>query len=149
MNTVKSLRDFKDAISRRKFLEKQLKVKLENISHFSFTEEQVNGRNIENLIGATQIPLGIAGPLKISNVKFQMSNVYIPLATTEGALVASISRGCKAVTEAGGAIVEVENVGSQWLEKQILKLLSFLQIQVKQQVLLKKLAQMQCMIVGV
>lgn len=97
-----SLRDFPSAKERRKALEKKLNIKLDNISNFTFTEDQVNGRNIENLIGATQIPLGVAGPI---------NNHFIPLATTEGALVASISRGCKAVTESGGATVLVENVG--------------------------------------
>ena len=105
-----NLRDFKNAQDRRQFLEKELRLDLKNISNFNFTEEEVNGRNIENLIGATQIPLGIAGPLKILKSPKSL-NVFIPLATTEGALVASISRGCKAITESGGAIVEVENVG--------------------------------------
>lgn len=105
------LRNFKNALQRREFLEKQLRVSLNNIARFSFTENSVSGRNIENLIGATQIPLGIAGPLAIRNLKLEIRNYYIPLATTEGALVASISRGCKAVTEAGGAYIEVESVG--------------------------------------
>ncbi len=106
MNNKLSLRNYKSAEKRREFLEKELNVKLNNISNFSFTEESVTGRNIENLIGATQIPLGVAGPLKLKN-----KNFYIPLATTEGALVASISRGAKAITESGGATVSVENVG--------------------------------------
>lgn len=100
-----SLKDFKNAFSRRQFIERELAVKLDNISQFSFREDQVSGRNIENLIGATQIPLGIAGPLKLQKTH------YIPLATTEGALIASISRGCKAVTEASGAKVYIEDVG--------------------------------------
>lgn len=121
MKIKPGLRDLASAQERRKFLEKQLRVNLDQIGEFNFTEDQVAGKNIENLIGATQIPLGVAGPLKISNgsqmrilqakTKLQMSNVYIPLATTEGALVASVSRGCKAVTEAGGATVFVEDVG--------------------------------------
>ena len=110
MKATTNLRDFKNAGLRRKYLEEKLSIKLENISNFTFTEEQVLGRNIENLIGATQIPLGVAGPLKILKSPKSL-NVFIPLATTEGALVASISRGCKAVTEAGGVTVEVENVG--------------------------------------
>ena len=101
-----SLRDLQSAQKRRGFLEKELNIKLNNISNFTFTESQVSGRNIENLIGATQIPLGVAGPLAVNGKSF-----FIPLATTEGALVASIARGCKAVTEAGGANVFVENVG--------------------------------------
>lgn len=108
-----SLRDFSSAQERREFLEKQLNIKLENISNFSFTEEQVAGRNIENLIGAVQIPLGIAGPLILqANQKTSKQEIYIPLATTEGALVASASRGCKAINESGGAKVLVELVGT-------------------------------------
>ena len=101
-----SLRDFKDAQKRREFLQNKLNISLDKIGEFNFTEDQVAGRNIENLIGATQIPMGVAGPLLVNGKSF-----FIPLATTEGVLVASISRGCKAVTEAGGANVFVENVG--------------------------------------
>src|SRR3989338_2860948 len=107
-----SLRDFNSAQKRRQFLEKQLNIHLDNISQFSFTEEQVKGRNIENLIGATQIPLGVAGPIKVQSEKCKVKSYYIPLATTEGALVASASRGCKAISESGGAYVEVETVGA-------------------------------------
>lgn len=106
----RSLRDFPSAQKRRQFLEKQLNISLEDISKFVFTQEQVKDRNIENLIGSTQIPLGIAGPLKILKLHKPLT-IYIPLATTEGALVASISRGCKAVTQSGGAFVSVETVG--------------------------------------
>ena len=65
MFNTNSLRDFTSAQKRRGALEKQLKIKLTNIAGFNFTEEQVNGRNIENLIGATQIPLGVAGPVRV------------------------------------------------------------------------------------
>lgn len=106
MKNQVSLRDFASSKKRREFLEKHLNIELNNIANFSFTEEQVSGRNIENLIGATQIPLGIAGPLNINKKDY-----FVPLATTEGALVASISRGCKAVTESGGVNVFVEDVG--------------------------------------
>ncbi|MBI3109471.1 hydroxymethylglutaryl-CoA reductase [Candidatus Daviesbacteria bacterium] len=99
----KSLRDFTSARARREFLEKQLNIKLDNIGNFTFIEDQAVGRNIENLIGATQIPLGVAGPIM---------NHFIPLATTEGALVASVSRGCKAIMKSGGATVKVETVGT-------------------------------------
>lgn len=55
----------------------------------------------ENLIGAISIPLGLAGPIDvIENEKH--TSVYIPLATTEGALVASVSRGAKATSVSGG-----------------------------------------------
>ena len=111
MKSKISLRDFSSAQKRREFLEKLLKVKLENIQNFTFTEKSVKDRNIENLIGATQIPLGIAGPLRVKGQGSRVKEFYIPMATTEGALVASISRGCKAITESGGAIVLVEDMG--------------------------------------
>ena len=111
MNNKLSWRDFKSAQKRRQFLENKLNISLDKVGEFNFTEEEITGRNIENLIGATQIPLGIAGPLAIKNLKLKVKNYYIPLATTEGALVASVSRGCKAITQSGGANVYVESVG--------------------------------------
>lgn len=101
-----NLRNFPNALERREFLEKELNIKLDRIAEFNFEETQAVGRNIENLIGSTQIPLGIAGPLKVNNKDF-----FVPLATTEGALVASVSRGCKAITESKGAQVFIESVG--------------------------------------
>ncbi|CAF1348115.1 unnamed protein product [Adineta ricciae] len=47
----------------------------------------------ENVIGYVQIPVGYAGPIRVDG-----KNYYIPLATTEGALVASTNRGCKAIS---------------------------------------------------
>lgn len=111
MKNKTSLRDFTSVQNRRQFLEKELNVSLEKISEFNFTEKQVEGRNIENFIGATQIPLGIAGPLKVNSEQLTANSYFIPLATTEGALVASISRGCKATTQSGGIQVIVEDVG--------------------------------------
>ena len=57
--------------------------------------------NIENFIGMTQVPTGIAGPLYINGTLAQ-GDYYIPLATTEGALVASFSRGARATRLSGG-----------------------------------------------
>lgn len=106
-----NLRDFKNNKERREFLSKSLEVSLSAIGQFSFSEDQVHNKNIENLIGAVQIPLGVAGPVKI-NGSFAKGEFYLPLATTEGALVASVSRGCKAITQSGGVTVFVENVGA-------------------------------------
>ncbi len=110
MKIQKSLRNFHSANKRREFIQSELKIKLPSLSLFTFTEDQVSGRNIENLLGAVQIPLGVAGPLTI-NHKGNPIQHYIPIATTEGALVASISRGAKAVSESGGANYEIDNVG--------------------------------------
>jgi len=106
------LRNFKTSKERREALEKETKSSLKHIGHFSFSEEQVGNRNIENLIGAAQVPLGVAGPLQVKSEKLKVKSFFIPLATTEGALVASVSRGCKAVNESGGVITHAFRVGT-------------------------------------
>lgn len=62
--------------------------------------------NIENPVGTAQMPLGIAGPLAV-NGAFAKGIFYVPLATTEGALVRSYERGMVLLTRAGGANVRV------------------------------------------
>ncbi len=91
---------------RRKFIEEKSKVHLENIAHYSLNMEEALKRNIENPIGTIQIPVGLAGPLKI-NGEHAQGEFYVPLATSEGALVASVNRGCSAITDAGGANVRI------------------------------------------
>lgn len=104
-----NLRQYKNVRERRSALEKRLAINLSNIGSFSLDENVASTHNCENMIGAAQIPLGIAGPLKIS---CQPKEYYLPLATTEGALVASINRGCKAITESGGATVDSHRIGA-------------------------------------
>lgn len=58
-------------------------------------------RNIENFIGTIQVPVGLAGPLRVNGL-FAQGDYYVPLATTEAALVASYSRGAQLLSEAGG-----------------------------------------------
>jgi hydroxymethylglutaryl-CoA reductase (NADPH) len=58
-------------------------------------------RNIENCIGTLKIPIGVAGPLRINGL-FAAGDYYIPLVTTEAALVASYHRGSRLITAAGG-----------------------------------------------
>ena len=65
----------------------------------------------ENLIGAVTIPLGVAGPLAIQKDS-KTSIHYVPLATTEGALVASVSRGCKATHMSHGVVTRVVETGT-------------------------------------
>ncbi len=91
-------REMKDAAARRKVIEKESGTTLENIAKFSFDEGLAMKKNIENMIGATQVPLGAAGPLSVNGKEYP-----IFLATTEGALVASVNRGCSAINKAGGA----------------------------------------------
>jgi hydroxymethylglutaryl-CoA reductase (NADPH) len=67
----------------------------------AFAPEQVRG-NIENLVGAAQVPLGIAGPIRV-NGEHAQGSYYVPFATTEGTLVSTYQYGMRAITEAGGA----------------------------------------------
>ena len=62
--------------------------------------------NVENAIGAVEIPVGIAGPLLFDG-EMARGIIYAPLATTEGALVASAARGATAITRAGGVRTHV------------------------------------------
>lgn len=60
--------------------------------------------NIENFVGFARMPVGVIGPLRINGTNAR-GDFYVPLATTEGALVASCHRGACVVSQAGGATV--------------------------------------------
>jgi hydroxymethylglutaryl-CoA reductase (NADPH) len=66
--------------------------------------------NVENFIGTVKVPIGLAGPLRVNGL-FAQGDYYIPLATTEAALVASYSRGSQLVSEAGGCTAALLNEG--------------------------------------
>lgn len=100
-------RDYKSVKDRRSALETETGVSVPHIGSFSLDQDVASSRNCENMIGVAQVPMGIAGPVLIGAKEY-----YIPLATTEGALVASISRGCKAITESGGAAVDSYRAGA-------------------------------------
>lgn len=104
------LRHFSTVVKRRIALENLLSHNLSHIGNFSISEKIASSKNCENMVGVTQIPLGVAGPIKIVGDHIK-GNYYMPFATTEGALVASINRGCKVITESGGVNVSVHNVG--------------------------------------
>ena len=89
-----------DVDERRGAAEEYTGVGLENISKFCFDPKEAS-RNIENMIGAVQIPLGFAGPVMIAG-EYAQGEFLVPLATTEGALVASVSRGMSVMTASGG-----------------------------------------------
>ena len=99
----------KDVDDRRKAVEEFSNVSLESISKYCFSSEGAS-KNIANMIGATQVPLGFAGPVTI-NGNSAKGEFIVPLATTEGALVASISRGMSAINLAGGATAKVFSDG--------------------------------------
>ena len=70
-------------------------------AHTAFADAEVR-TNIENLVGAVEVPLGIAGPLRV-NGAYTDGSFYVPLATTEGTLVSTYQYGMRAISEAGGA----------------------------------------------
>jgi len=88
------------AAERIAWLEGQTGQKLARILRPELTPEDVRG-NIENFIGTVQIPVGMAGPLWVRG-DFAQGWFFAPFATTEGALVASVSRGARACSLAGG-----------------------------------------------
>lgn len=75
----------------------------------------VDQKNCENLVGQVSIPVGIAGPISTTLTSdknaTKLIDLLIPLATTEGALVASISRGCKLLNLSEKTKVHIKNVG--------------------------------------
>jgi hydroxymethylglutaryl-CoA reductase (NADPH) len=90
---------------RRKWLEQKTGCTLSHVGAHSIQSDEMRG-NIENPIGAAQMPLGVAGPLLINGVAAQ-GVFYVPLATTEGALVRSYERGMVALTRAGGVTTRI------------------------------------------
>ena len=97
----------KEAIDvRRAAIEQMTGASLKNVGIYSYDAESVTKKNIQNAIGAVQVPLGVAGPLRI-NGEYAKGEFYVPLATTEGALVASVNRGCSVCTHAGGVITAI------------------------------------------
>ena len=93
------------AAARRHLLAEEVGVDLDTIADYAF-DAAVADANVENMIGAAQIPLAIAGPLPIDG-ECTSDAVYLPLATTEGALVASVNRGAAAIRDAGEASTRV------------------------------------------
>ncbi|KAH6610051.1 3-hydroxy-3-methylglutaryl-coenzyme a reductase [Trichoderma cornu-damae] len=103
----KTLRNFTRAVKVRRTIISRTRATSEITSALEHSKlpyrhydwERVFGACCENVIGYMPIPVGVAGPLVIDGQSF-----FIPMATTEGVLVASTSRGCKAINSGGGAI---------------------------------------------
>ncbi|KAI9717874.1 MAG: hypothetical protein M1812_004401 [Candelaria pacifica] len=72
----------------------------------NFNYDLVHGVCCENVIGYMPLPVGVAGPIVIDG-----QNYFLPMATTEGVLVASTSRGCKAINLGGGAVTVLTGDG--------------------------------------
>ena len=99
------------AAERRRFVEDFTGTKLTHVGQFSMDETITKG-NIEHLIGVAQIPLGVAGPLIIDG-EYAKGEFLIPLATTEGTLVASYNRGIKLINLSGGVRTTVSGDAMQ------------------------------------
>ncbi len=88
------------AVKRRAFVEERSGSSLRHVAHYSIDPATLPG-NIENFIGVAQVPIGLAGPLLV-NGEHAQGEFFVPLATTEGTLVASYNRGMRLLTESGG-----------------------------------------------
>ena len=88
------------AAMRREFLRERTGAELEHVGAFSFDPDVLPG-NIEQFIGVSQVPIGVAGPVLVHGEEAQ-GEFYVPLATAEGTLVASYNRGMKLLYAAGG-----------------------------------------------
>lgn len=88
------------ALERRQFLKAETGADLSHVGAYSFDPAILPG-NIENFTGVAQVPIGIAGPMLI-NGEHAQGDFYVPLATTEGTLVASYNRGMRLLHECGG-----------------------------------------------
>lgn len=87
------------------YLSKHAQCSLDKVAHNSFDATALSN-TIEGFIGSVEVPVGIGGPLQIHGLHAQ-GTFYAPFATTEGALIASISRGATAITRSGGATARV------------------------------------------
>ncbi|WP_336002110.1 hydroxymethylglutaryl-CoA reductase (NADPH) [Halorientalis halophila] len=93
------------AAARRAFVESETDTDLETVGSYAFEAENADP-NIENMIGGAQVPMGVVGPVEIDGGSVDGER-YLPMATTEGALLASVNRGCSAIRSAGGATARV------------------------------------------
>ncbi len=90
---------------RQEFVSNYSGAQFKHIDKYSIDPQTLPG-NIENFTGVAQIPLGFAGPIHIKG-EYAQGEFLVPLATTEGTLVASYNRGIKAINLSGGALTTV------------------------------------------
>ena len=97
------------AEARRHLLSEETGADLATVGSYAFDPADAE-TNIENFVGAAQLPMGIAGPVAVQGGAVS-GEFYLPLATTEGALVASVNRGCSTISRSGGATARVVESG--------------------------------------
>ncbi|HET6794451.1 MAG TPA: hydroxymethylglutaryl-CoA reductase, partial [Acidimicrobiales bacterium] len=88
------------AADRRRFLRRHTGADLRHVGHYSVDPSSLRG-NTEHFTGVAQVPIGVAGPLRMLG-EHARGDFYVPLAATEGALVASYNRGMRVLAESGG-----------------------------------------------
>jgi hydroxymethylglutaryl-CoA reductase (NADPH) len=87
---------------RRSFIRDELDLSMPHLyGEESLEDHSILKGNIESFIGMTQIPTGIIGPLRVNGVDAK-GDFYVPMATTEGALIASYHRGATLASRSGG-----------------------------------------------
>ncbi|GBL04093.1 hydroxymethylglutaryl-CoA reductase [Glaciecola sp. KUL10] len=90
---------------RREFIKEKTGAELTHTGQYSIDAGVLPG-NVENFIGIVQMPVGVAGPVHIKG-EHADGHFYVPMATTEGTLVASYSRGMRVINECGGVTTTV------------------------------------------
>jgi hydroxymethylglutaryl-CoA reductase (NADPH) len=91
--------------ARQELIRARTESAVEHVGNYSLDPASLPG-NIENFFGVAQVPIGLAGPLLV-NGEHAQGEFLVPLATTEGTLVASYSRGMKLCRDAGGVTTTV------------------------------------------
>jgi hydroxymethylglutaryl-CoA reductase (NADPH) len=93
------------AAKRADFLREKTGAALPHVQGYTVDPGLLPG-NIENFTGVAQVPMGIAGPLRV-NGEHAKGDFFVPMATTEGTLVASYNRGMRVLAESGGVMATV------------------------------------------
>lgn len=101
-NLPESLSSHERCAVRRMKIQDSLDVNLSLLGTEPARIGQAEEKNCEQMFGSVPIPVGYAGPLTVTFSSLETSTLHLPLATTEGALVASVNRGCKAASEGEG-----------------------------------------------
>ena len=99
--------DYSEAMAQqpRDFVSEKTDAGLDHVGHYSIDSADTAG-NIENFMGVAQVPMGLVGPLRV-NGEHASGEFYVPMATSEGTLIASYNRGARLLSESGGAKVTV------------------------------------------
>lgn len=87
-------------VNRQSAIEDYAQIKLNHLKQYSFDSQAVKN-NVENFVGVAQVPVGVAGPINIQG-EYAQGDFLVPLATTEGSLIASYNRGIKLINACGG-----------------------------------------------